>query len=104
VAWDGKKRNSDELISRPKIDFDIKPAFQPDIIVAGNDMIGLPAKRVKDKINLYLFKGTKEDNIHLFITEGRAIALGIISLMHAIDVIGLNRIDWEPIISEQLSR
>jgi hypothetical protein len=104
VAWNGKKRNSSELNKRPRIDFGIEPAFQPEIIVAGNDMIGLPAKKENHIINLYLFRGTREDGIQLFITEGRAIALGIISLLHSIDTIRLNRIDWASIIIEQLNR
>ena len=104
VHWGGKKRSASELMNPPQIDFGIVKERQPEIIVAGNDMIGLPAAKVGEQTNLYLFRGTKESMLRLYITEGRALALGVISLLHAIDTIRLNRLNWAPIISEQLSR
>jgi len=103
VAWGGSKKSGTELNKTPRIDLGIDQKLQPEIIVAGNDMIGLPSNRVDGKIHLYLFRGTKESAIQLFITEGRALALGVISLLHALDTIRLNRLNWAPIIAEQLN-
>ena len=103
VAWGGKKRSAEELMNPPRIDFDIDQKLQPEIIVAGNDMIGLPSNHEEGQINLYLFRGTRESYLRLFIVEGRSLALGIVSLLHALDTIRLNRLNWAPIISEQLN-
>lgn len=104
VSWGGKRKASDELLNPPRVDFGLAKELQPEIIVAGNDMIGLPAKKENGQTNLYLFRGSEESGLHLFITEGRAIAVGIMSLLHAIDTIRLNKLNWAPIIAEQLNR
>lgn len=103
VHWGGKKRYADELMNPPIVDFGLAQELQPEIIVAGKDMVGLPAKKEGNQTNLYLFRGTKESVTQLFITEGRALAVGIISLLHAIDTIRLNKLNWAPIIGEQLN-
>jgi hypothetical protein len=41
---------------------------------------------------------------HLFLVPGRALALGVISLIHVLHTIRLGRIDWRSVITEQLNR
>ncbi len=103
VNWNGKRRSFNELKDPPIVNFGLDMKLQPEIIVAGNDMVGLPAKEEGGQTNLYLFRGTKESTIKLYKTEGRALAIGIISMLHAIDAIRLNKLKWAPIIAEQLN-
>ncbi len=103
VAWGKQRREANELHNRPEIILGVQVALQPDLLVLGNDMIGLPAKRDGKFINLTLFRGTTDDTIHLFVVKSRAISLGIVSLIYTLESIRLNKIDWAPVIIEQLN-
>lgn len=103
VAWGKQRREANELYNRPEINLGVDVALQPDLLILGNDMIGLPGKSDGKYINLTLFRGTTDNSIHLFVVKNRAIALGIVSLIHKLNTIRLNKIDWAPVITEQLN-
>ncbi len=75
----------------------------PDLIVAGEDLVMLPyLPRPNGRPVMFPF--LQHDNaLGLFRVPGFAFAIGLCSLMYALDTMRLGRLQWQPLIDDALS-
>lgn len=78
--------------------------YPPDLIIAGEDVVGLPCTTGGDGDEQYDSPFFSAGRCHITVVEqqGLAFGVGVCSLLHALDRIRLGRMPWRQIIADAM--